>query len=78
VLTVKQFLAKKSVTETVHPPCSLDLAPNDFWLFPNINSALKRRRFQDIEDIKKCDDGTESCSTTGVPKMFPTVATSLG
>jgi hypothetical protein len=27
---------------------------------------------------KKCDDGTESCSTTGVPKMFPTVAASLG
>jgi hypothetical protein len=22
---------------------------------------------------KKCDDGTESCSTTGVPEMFPTV-----
>jgi hypothetical protein len=27
---------------------------------------------------KKCDDGTESYSTAGVPKMFPSVAASLG
>jgi hypothetical protein len=27
---------------------------------------------------KKCDDGTERYFTTGVPKMFPTVAASLG
>jgi hypothetical protein len=26
----------------------------------------------------KCDDGTESYSRRGVPKMYPTVATSLG
>jgi hypothetical protein len=30
------------------------------------------------EDIKKCDDSSESCSTTEVPEKFPTVATSLG
>jgi hypothetical protein len=27
---------------------------------------------------KKCDEGTENYSTTGVPKMFPTLAASLG
>jgi hypothetical protein len=27
---------------------------------------------------KKCDDSTESYSTTGVPKMFPTVTALLG
>jgi hypothetical protein len=27
---------------------------------------------------KKCDNGTESYSTPGVPKMFPTVAASFG
>jgi hypothetical protein len=27
---------------------------------------------------KKCDDGTERYSTVEVPKMFPTVAASLG
>jgi hypothetical protein len=45
--------------------------------------ALKGRRFQDIEDIqkkkkkKKKKSDPESYSTTGIPKMFPTVATSL-
>jgi hypothetical protein len=33
------------------PPYSPDLVPNDFWLFQKIKSALKERRFQDIEDI---------------------------
>jgi len=36
-----------------HPPCSLDLAPNDFWLFLKMKFAIKRRRFQEIEDIWK-------------------------
>jgi hypothetical protein len=54
-------------------------APNNFSLFPTIKSAFKGRRFQDNEDTqKKCYDGTESYSTTGAPKIFPTVATSLG
>jgi hypothetical protein len=49
------------------------------FLFSKITSALERQRFQDTEDIQKnCDDGTENCSTTGVPKTFPTVAASLG
>jgi hypothetical protein len=34
VLSVKQILAQKSITETEYPPCSLDLASDDFWLFP--------------------------------------------
>jgi hypothetical protein len=43
--SVKQFVGKKSVTEMEHPLCFLHLAPNDFWLFLKINSALKGRRF---------------------------------
>jgi hypothetical protein len=27
-------LAQKSITKMELPPCSPDLAPNDFWLFP--------------------------------------------
>jgi hypothetical protein len=50
---VKQFLAQKSITETEKPFSSPDLAPNGFWLFPKIKSALKGRRFLDIEDIQK-------------------------
>jgi hypothetical protein len=34
-------------------PYSPDLAANNFWLFPDIKSALKGRSFQDIKDIRK-------------------------
>jgi hypothetical protein len=51
---------------------------NVLWLFPKIKSALKGPRFQGTENIQKCDDGTESYTTTGIPKMFPTVTASLG
>jgi hypothetical protein len=36
-----------------HPPHSTHLAPNDFWLFPEVKSALRGQRFQDIEGIQK-------------------------
>jgi transposase len=81
-LSVKQFLAQKSINEMEQPPFSPDLAPNDLWLFPKIKSALKGRIFQNTEDIKKkcevCDDGTENYSTTQVPKIFATVTATLG
>jgi hypothetical protein len=31
-----------------------------------------------LKTSKKYDNGTESYSTAGVPKMFPTLAASLG
>jgi len=43
----------KLITEMEHSTYSLHLAPNDFWLFPKIKSALKGRRFQDTENIQK-------------------------
>jgi hypothetical protein len=52
------------------------LVLNDFRLFPKIKSALRERRFQNTENIKKCDV-TESYSTTGIPEVFLTVAASL-
>jgi hypothetical protein len=58
---------------------SIILKCNTLLLFPKIKSALKERIFRDKEDIlRKCDNGTESYSTTGVPKIFPMVAASLG
>jgi hypothetical protein len=60
-----------------HPPYSPYLAPNDFWLFPKIKSSLNGRIFPIMKTFKKCNDDTESYSTTQVPKMFPTVAASL-
>jgi hypothetical protein len=47
-LSVKEFLARKSIIEIEHPLSSPDLALNDFWL-----AAFQERRFRDIEDIKK-------------------------
>jgi hypothetical protein len=40
-MSSKQFLAPVSITEMECPLCSPDLALNDFWLFPEIKSALK-------------------------------------
>jgi hypothetical protein len=35
-----------------HPLYSPDLAPANFWLFPELKSVLKVKRFSDVEDIK--------------------------
>jgi hypothetical protein len=51
-VSVKQFVAQKSITEVKHPPSSPDLASNDSSLLPKIVS-LKRQRFQDAENIQK-------------------------
>jgi len=49
----KQFLAQKLITEKKHQPCSPNLTPNDFRLFPKIKPSLKGCRYRDIEDIQK-------------------------
>jgi hypothetical protein len=41
VLSVKQFLAPKSITDMNHPSYFPNLSLNYFWLFPKIKSALK-------------------------------------
>jgi transposase len=51
-LVVKIFLAIHNVVEIRHPLYSPDLNPVDFFLYPMVKTALKRR-FQDVEDIKK-------------------------
>jgi hypothetical protein len=52
-ISVKQFLAQKSITEMEHTPYFPHFVANDFWLFPKIKSALKGRTFQDTEDIQR-------------------------
>jgi hypothetical protein len=47
-LSVREFLASKQITVLDHPPCSPDLAPNDFFLFPKITEILKGGHFDDI------------------------------
>jgi hypothetical protein len=41
-LSIKQFLAQKSITEIKYPPYSPNLALNDCWLFLRIKSTLER------------------------------------
>jgi hypothetical protein len=47
-----QFLAGKGISAMDHPSYPSDLAPPDFWLFPELKSVLKGKRFSDVEDIK--------------------------
>jgi hypothetical protein len=37
----KGVLARKQITVLKHPPYSPDLAPSDFFLFPNMEEILK-------------------------------------
>jgi len=48
----EEFLATKQITVLEHPAYSLDLGPNDFFLFPKIKEILNGRHFDDIEDIR--------------------------
>jgi hypothetical protein len=46
-------LAKQETIVVPQPPYSPDLAPADFFLFPELKSTLKVRRFQTVEEIKE-------------------------
>jgi len=45
---VREFLATKQITVLEHPVYSSELAPGDFFLFPNIKEILKGRHFDNI------------------------------
>jgi len=49
---VKQFLANKNITVLEYPPYLPDLAPCDFYLFPEIKSELKGTHFVSVENMK--------------------------
>jgi hypothetical protein len=51
-LSVREFLATKPITVFEHTPYSLDLAPNDFFMFLKIKETLKGRHFVNIDDIR--------------------------
>jgi hypothetical protein len=62
-----------------HPPYSPDLALNKSKLFPKIKSALKERRFQDTENIKKAMTTLKDIPKQNFEKRFhPWQAASLG
>ena len=45
---VLAFLEKHRISQVCQSPCSPDLAPCDFWLFPKLKSTLKGRRFVNV------------------------------
>jgi transposase len=49
--SVREFLAKRSISVVPHPPYSPDLAPCEFFPFPILKSTLKGKRFQDVAEI---------------------------
>ena len=51
-LSIRQFLAERNIETLEHSPYSPDLAPCDFFLFPEIKSLLKGTPFFDIDSIK--------------------------
>ena len=56
-LAVKTFLTKHKITVLEHPLYSPGLSPCDFFLFPEIKSALRGTRFESIDTVKA--KGTE-------------------
>jgi len=53
LLLICSYLAKHRTSVVPHPPSSPDLAPADFFLFPELKTTLKGRRFQTIAEIQE-------------------------
>jgi len=60
-----------------HPPYSPDLAPADYFLFPDVESHLKGRLFDSISDIQKAVTSTRTLNTIakddfnkGIQKLY--------
>ena len=46
----RKFLASEGVQLMSHPPCSPDLAPCDFFLFPHVKKQLRGTRYDSPQD----------------------------
>jgi len=51
-VTTNEFLAKHNILSLPQPPYFPDLAPWDFFLFPQLKKTLKVCRFDYVEDIQ--------------------------
>ena len=70
------FLVKHQITQVTQPPCSPELVPCDFWLFPKLKSPLKGKRFQTIDEIQ--ENTTGQLMTIGRTVWGPKVPTLKG
>jgi len=62
--SIQVFLASHGIPVVQQPPYSPDMAPCDFWLFPQLKTVMKAKRFEDIDVIKK--NATSTLNT--IPK----------
>jgi len=51
-VTTNEFLAKHNLSSLPHPPYSPDLAPCNFFLFPQLKKTMKGCRFDYVEKIQ--------------------------
>ena len=63
-LSIRQFLAEKNITVLEKPPCSHDLAPCDFLLFPKLKGIINGTHFEGVEAIKRA----VTTELSGIPK----------
>ena len=57
-LTNRELQANYQGSELLpHPPYSPDLAPSDFYLFPNMKKHLRGRVFSSDDDVKSAGNG---------------------
>jgi hypothetical protein len=49
-LSIRKYLAKKNIPTLPHAPYSPNLAPCDFYLFPQLKSKLKGHHFGTVTD----------------------------
>jgi histone-lysine N-methyltransferase SETMAR len=71
--SINVFLANHGIPVVQKPPYSPDMAPCDFWLFPQLKTVLKGNKFEDIE-IKKNTTSTLNTIPKDFQNMFPAVA----
>ena len=68
---VKTFLENKGVELLPHPPYSPDLAPCDFWLFPNLKKHLQGRRYRSRNAVGFCRAPvSDQCTSIGLCQCF--------
>jgi len=51
-VTTNEFLVKHNIPSPPHPPYSPDLAPCDFFVFPQQKKTMQGRRFDYVEEIQ--------------------------
>ena len=77
-LSIREFLAKKSIPVLPHPPYSPDLAPCDFYLFPKLKSNLKGHHFGTMENTKNCNRWAKHTYGKWLPVLLWSVRKNVG